>query len=140
MYRDKFKFEAYHHLFPLLKKYDDKFHRYLRMSYSAFKYIFKEVQSQLIKAWCNLHNLPILPEEQLVMTLRYAFEQFRLDIMFLHDKLTNRWKCKCRDWPMFNFSRNFILKREQIIIKISIKIISSLFFLLKYLLFNLKDD
>lgn len=75
MYRDRLKFGEYHHLFPLLKKYDDKFHGYIRMSYSAFTYIFKEVESKLNKAWCNLHNSPILPEEQLVITLRYAFEQ-----------------------------------------------------------------
>lgn len=53
------QFSEYHHLFPLLKKYDDKFETYLRMKLSTFEYILSKVYNSLTKNWCNLHKQPI---------------------------------------------------------------------------------
>lgn len=70
IYKSRLTHGEYHHLFPLLKKYPDKFHQYLRMTYSTFYYILAEIKPLLLKNWCNLHDAPIKEEEQLVITLR----------------------------------------------------------------------
>ncbi|XP_050311194.1 uncharacterized protein LOC126746841 [Anthonomus grandis grandis] len=41
------------------------------MNHETFKYILEKVKHLLTKNWCNLHSQPILPEERLVITLRY---------------------------------------------------------------------
>lgn len=63
-------FGEYHHLFPVLKKYPDKFYQYMRMEISTFDYILKKVTPLCTKNWCNLHSRPIRVEERLVLTLR----------------------------------------------------------------------
>ena len=68
----------YHHLFPKVKEDRDKFkylsedHKYLSMSQEMFKYILSKIEHRLQKQWCNLHQQPILPEERLVITLRFV--------------------------------------------------------------------
>lgn len=61
----------YHYLFPILKKYEDKFYNYTRMSLSCIEYICCHIHKSCERS-CNLHTQPILLEEKLV-TLRYNF-------------------------------------------------------------------
>lgn len=61
----------YSYLFPILKKYNDKFQQYMRMLQSTFQYILSKIEGKISKNWCNFHTQPILPEERLVLTLRY---------------------------------------------------------------------
>lgn len=63
----------YHRLFPLLKQHDQKFQSYMRMKVTTFEYVLSKVYDSLTKNWCNLHTQPILPEEKLVITIRYTF-------------------------------------------------------------------
>lgn len=60
----------YHHLFPLLRQYPEKFYDYLRMEMSTFDYILDKVKPYCQKNWCNFHKSPIEVEERLVVTLR----------------------------------------------------------------------
>ena len=60
-----------HYLFPILKKYEDKFKRYTRMPLDTFNYILSKIMPSLEKNWCNFHTQPIEAEERLVITLRY---------------------------------------------------------------------
>ncbi|GFO07823.1 protein antagonist of like heterochromatin protein 1 [Plakobranchus ocellatus] len=60
----------YHHLFHQLKRHPEQFHSYMRMSVDTFDYILKTVESKLMKSWNNWHE-PILPEERLVVTLKF---------------------------------------------------------------------
>lgn len=60
----------YHHLFPLLRKYPEKFYDYLRMEIGTFDYILNKLRPFCQKNWCNLHQSPIQVEERLVVTLR----------------------------------------------------------------------
>ncbi|GFO15015.1 protein antagonist of like heterochromatin protein 1 [Plakobranchus ocellatus] len=60
----------YHHLFHQLKRHPERFHSYMRMSVDTFDYILKTVESKLMKSWNNWHE-PILPEERLVVTLKF---------------------------------------------------------------------
>lgn len=78
-------FGEYHHLFPLLKNYPNKFHQYMRMNTDTFSYILSKLENSLTKNWCNLHTQPILPEERLVLTLRwiYFFQYFQLHLCIL---------------------------------------------------------
>ncbi|CAH2003195.1 unnamed protein product [Acanthoscelides obtectus] len=69
--RERITYGEYHHLFPSLKKDDKRFFQYMRMSQDTFNYILEKVGNRLTKNWCNLHKQPILPEERLVITLRY---------------------------------------------------------------------
>ncbi|XP_016843940.2 uncharacterized protein LOC107981799 [Nasonia vitripennis] len=64
-------FGEYHHLFPILKMYPDKFKEYTRMKPSTFEYLLLHIKPTLTKNWCNLHTQPILEEERLVLTLRF---------------------------------------------------------------------
>ena len=70
IYKDREVFGEYHHLYPLLRKYEDKFREYLRMSISTFDYILSAIDPFLTKNWCHLHKQPIKGAEQLVVTLR----------------------------------------------------------------------
>lgn len=63
-------FGEYHHLFPILKRHPSKFKEYTRMKINTFNYILSQVEKDLQKNWCNLHQQPILAEEQLVITIR----------------------------------------------------------------------
>ena len=63
-------FGEYHHLFPILRNHPEKFQQYTRMSTSTFIYIHSQIAKELEKDWCNLHQQPILSEEQLVITIR----------------------------------------------------------------------
>lgn len=63
-------FSEYYHLFPILRKHNDKFQKYCRMSVSTFDYVLSKVHSHLEKKWCNFHKQPIVAEERLVITLR----------------------------------------------------------------------
>lgn len=69
--KSRIPFSEYHHLFPLLKQYEDKFEAYTRMKIRTFDYILSKVYNSLTKDWCNLHQHSIEPEEQLVVTIRY---------------------------------------------------------------------
>lgn len=60
----------YHHLFPTLRLYPNKFKQYLRMNVSTFDYLMNKVEEPLSKKWGNYHTQPILPAEQMVITLR----------------------------------------------------------------------
>lgn len=60
----------YHTLFPILRRDDQEFKRYLRMKQDTFDYILERLKPKLKKNWCYLHNRSILEEEQLVITLR----------------------------------------------------------------------
>lgn len=60
----------YHHLFPMLRRYPEKFYEYIRMEISTFDYILAGVRPHCQKNWCNLHKSPIEVEERLVVTLR----------------------------------------------------------------------
>lgn len=68
--RGRTTFGQYHYLFPILKKYDDKFHNYMRMSLPCFEYISQHINESCTRNWCNFHTQPIAPEEKLVVTLR----------------------------------------------------------------------
>ena len=61
----------YHHLFPILRKYPDKFYSYTRMKPDTFNYILEKI-SKVMKEqkWCNLHNTSNKAEERLIVTLR----------------------------------------------------------------------
>ncbi|CAH2009311.1 unnamed protein product [Acanthoscelides obtectus] len=61
----------YHHLFQDIKADKQRFYRYTRMTPETFYYILDKVEHRLIKNWCNWHQQPILPEERLVVTIRY---------------------------------------------------------------------
>lgn len=63
-------FGEYHHLFNILKRYLDKFLKYMRMSVAKFQYLLEEIKPRLSKNWCNLHPSAIKEEEQLVITIR----------------------------------------------------------------------
>lgn len=60
----------YYHLFPVLRKYTDKFQKYTRMTVNTFDYVLTKIQGRLEKNWCNFHTQPIVAEERLVITLR----------------------------------------------------------------------
>nr|CAI5833291.1 unnamed protein product [Callosobruchus analis] len=60
----------FHHLFKNVRKDDERFFQYTRMSQNTFDYILQKVEPRLTKNWCNLHKQPILPEERLVITIR----------------------------------------------------------------------
>ena len=62
----------YHHLFPILRRYPTKFKEYTRMKIGTFDYLLFKAEDLLTKDWCNLHQQPIIPEERLVLTLRYV--------------------------------------------------------------------
>ncbi|KAL7295054.1 hypothetical protein TKK_0011652 [Trichogramma kaykai] len=56
------------------------------MTLTTFDYILSKIEGRLQKNWCNLHPYPILPEERLVLTIRYlatglSFTQ--LSLLFL---------------------------------------------------------
>lgn len=70
--RGRARYSEYSYLFPILKKYDDKFYKYMRMQIQTFHYILSKIEMFLTKNWCNLHTQPILAEERLVITLRYS--------------------------------------------------------------------
>ncbi|VEN59062.1 unnamed protein product [Callosobruchus maculatus] len=53
-----------------VRKDDERFFQYTRMSQNTFDYILQKVEPRLTKNWCNLHKQPILPEERLVITIR----------------------------------------------------------------------
>ncbi|KAL7297099.1 hypothetical protein TKK_0009522 [Trichogramma kaykai] len=61
----------YHLHFPGIKKDEQEFRRYLRMSVTTFDYILNKVQSLLMKNYTNWHKKRIYPEERLVITLRF---------------------------------------------------------------------
>lgn len=64
------EFGEYHHLFKELRNHPDRFFSYLRMQRETFDYILRMITPRLQKKWLNCHSQPILPEEQLVVTLR----------------------------------------------------------------------
>lgn len=69
---------------PILRKYDDKFKQYTRMKVETFDYILSKIEDDLTKDWCNLHNRPILPEEQLIVTSRQDFAlSYLCDIVYI---------------------------------------------------------
>ena len=68
--KDRLVKGEYHHLFPVLRKYPQKFYQYTRMKISTFDYILSKVTPLCTKNWCNLHPRPIGVEERLVVTLR----------------------------------------------------------------------
>nr|CAI5847185.1 unnamed protein product [Callosobruchus analis] len=61
----------FHHLFKNVRKDDERFFQYTRMSQNTFDHILQKVEPRLTKNWCNLHKQSILPEERLVITIRY---------------------------------------------------------------------
>lgn len=70
----------YHHFFPKIKKFPEKFEQYLRMKVVTFEYILSAISPHLVKKWSNFHTLPILPEERLLPTLRYTTRSISRDI------------------------------------------------------------
>lgn len=60
----------FHHLYPELREYPDKFKKYFRMKMSTFDYILENIQGKLTKKWTNFNRHPINPVERLVVTLR----------------------------------------------------------------------
>lgn len=78
----------YHHLFPVLRKYPDKFYSYTRMEISTFDYILAKVSPLCQKKWCNFHQAPILAEERLVVTLRCAHKNFGMTMPIMKSKMT----------------------------------------------------
>lgn len=70
----------YHHLFPSIKRFPEKFEQYLRMKIGTFEYILAAISPHLSKKWSNFHIQPILPEERLVLTLRYTTRLISRDI------------------------------------------------------------
>jgi hypothetical protein len=60
----------YHHLFRQLREDPVRFQRYTRMSPETFDYVLNKIRQQLEKNWSNFIRTPILPEEQLVITMR----------------------------------------------------------------------
>lgn len=65
------RYGEYHHLLPQMRRDPERFHRYLRMYPSTFDYILSKISPYLEKNWTNFIKNPILPEEKLVITLRY---------------------------------------------------------------------
>lgn len=68
--RERQRYGEYHHLFLTLKKHDERFFQYMRMTLNTFNYILEKTEHRLTKTWCNWHKQPILPEERLVITIR----------------------------------------------------------------------
>ena len=65
------KLGEYHQFFQELKKDEDKFHSYMRMSTETFTYILNKIKSKLdVLEYKNFHTNPILAKERLVLTLR----------------------------------------------------------------------
>ena len=68
--RKRREYGEYHHLFIELKKDNQKFFEYMRMTQDTFYYILNKIEHRLAKTWNNWHRQPILQEERLVITLR----------------------------------------------------------------------
>uniref|UniRef100_A0ABD2WA75 DDE Tnp4 domain-containing protein n=1 Tax=Trichogramma kaykai TaxID=54128 RepID=A0ABD2WA75_9HYME len=43
----------------------------MRMDVDTFDYILSKIERYLVKKWCNLHTDPILPEQRLVVCIRF---------------------------------------------------------------------
>ncbi|XP_028982504.1 putative nuclease HARBI1 [Diachasma alloeum] len=43
----------------------------MRMTVQTFDYVLSNIGPSLVKNWCNLHSQPIMPEERLVLTIRF---------------------------------------------------------------------
>lgn len=69
--RSRQKVGEYHTLFSQLTAHPEKFFEYFRMQELTFKYILNLIENRLKKQWCNFHQQRILPEERLMVTLRY---------------------------------------------------------------------
>lgn len=78
--KERSVFGEYHHLFPQLKSDPERFKKYVRMDLPTFNYLLSKTTDSLTKKWCNLHSQRILPEEKLVLTLRYELNL----IFFFH--------------------------------------------------------
>ncbi|XP_046672970.1 protein ALP1-like isoform X2 [Homalodisca vitripennis] len=65
------EFGEYHHLFPQLKKYPDRFFQYTRMDYSTFEYILNLISPHMEVKYTNFVKQPIECDEKLLITLRY---------------------------------------------------------------------
>ena len=52
------EFGEYHHLLQELKKYEDKFHSYMRISIETFTYILNKIESKL-ESWNIATFIPI---------------------------------------------------------------------------------
>lgn len=64
-------FGEYHHLYPDLLGFPQKFRDYTRMEIETFEYILSKIQVRLTKQWTNFVKQPITPREKLIITLRY---------------------------------------------------------------------
>ncbi|CAH2009325.1 unnamed protein product [Acanthoscelides obtectus] len=69
--KERHRLGEYHHLFPQLKKYPDRFFQYIRMDYTTFKYILNLLSPHMATKYTNFVQQPIEPAEKLVITLRY---------------------------------------------------------------------
>lgn len=68
--RKRKEFGEFHNLYGELRNYPDKFYAYTRMSIDTFDYILNKIELKLTKHWTNFIKTPILPCEQLIVTLR----------------------------------------------------------------------
>lgn len=67
--QERKKFGEFHHLYPKLRQYPDKFFSYARMSIETFDFLLNKVKEDLTKQVTNFCR-PISPEERLIVTLR----------------------------------------------------------------------
>jgi hypothetical protein len=63
------RFEEYHHLFPNLRRDEERFKEYTRMSIQTFDYILNRVKDRLTKKRLRLRQ-QVQAEERLFVTLR----------------------------------------------------------------------
>lgn len=68
--KERHRLGEYHHLFPQLKRYPDRFFQYTRMEYSTFEYILNLISPHMEFKYTNFIQQPIEPAEKLVITLR----------------------------------------------------------------------
>ena len=69
IYKDRFDFGEFHHLYSELRADDNLFCSYTRMSTSTFDYIKEEIENECYHKTTNF-KIPISVEERLIITLR----------------------------------------------------------------------
>lgn len=69
----RYEFGEFHHLFKQLRDHPEKFIEYMRMNIQTFDYILAHISNRIQKVYRNCHSRPILPEERLMVTVRYVY-------------------------------------------------------------------
>lgn len=69
LFKDRFEFGEFHHLYCELRSNEKLFHTYTRMTISTFDYIKKAIEHECYHITTNF-KVPISVEERLLITLR----------------------------------------------------------------------